>query len=531
MIRLLLLLGLSSLHVAAESGIHAAAAKAIEQLPNSSIVLGESQAGDARFTLHGAPLEPESPPKNALFEIGSISKVFTGLLLAIAVEEGHVRYQSTLKELTKIQFLDPKVGDITLLQLATHTSGLPRLPGDYPFDALEDPYADYDRKSLDTWLADAELEGDAPYDASYSNLGFGLLGDLLARSQGKTWNELIREKIAAPLNLPDTTQFPTEEQLTRLMPPRSGAKPGHQWSFAALAGAGALYSTASDLIRFGEAFLEPDQSALAKPIREVITIHSKAHGLGGPIGLGMMIHQLHGKPEFSHSGGTGGYRTHLQILPEDALVRVILINNSEGAPAALLHAKEQPDEREPIEPIQLGKEALDQLVGIYQIDNTTKFIVIRRDELLMAQLTGQPFIPLDPIEPTRFRYRGVDAELQFNQEGGEVTGLTLFQNGREIPAKRSAEEPPSITFPKPKQLNAYRGSYALGIGGVIEVTVKGNTLFAQLTNQPAFPVFKTEEDRFQYLVTEAALEFERDENGEVRGLTLHQNGKHKAAKQ
>ena len=530
-IPLLLLLALSPLCPAAESGIDAAAAQAAKAIPGACIVHGESRAGSRRFTLHGEAPGKEGDPEQALFEIGSISKVFTGLLLAIAVDEKQLSYQSTLSDLTDISFTDPAVGRITLLQLATHTSGLPRLPTGYAFDLLDDPYADYDRQKLDAWLKTASLEGEPPYDASYSNLGFGLLGDLLSRAYGKTWNELVQEKIAGPLRLTDTTQHPSAEQLGRLMPPRSGSEAGHRWRFSALAGAGALYSTASDLLRFGEAFIHPDQTPFAKPIREVTTIHSRAHGLGGPIGLGMMVRQRHGKPEFSHSGGTGGYRSHLQILPEDELIHAILINHSDSAPAALLNAADHRSEQETVDTIELDKAALDRLVGIYQIGPASKFTVIRRDELLMAQLTGQPFIALDPLTPTRFRYRGVDAELQFNPGNEKPVGLTLFQNGREIEAKRTAERPPSILFPKAAQLAAYEGNYKLGFGGVLKITARGDTLFAQLTNQPAFPVFMTEQDRFQYLVTEAALEFKRDANEEVRGLILHQNGQHEATKQ
>jgi CubicO group peptidase (beta-lactamase class C family) len=178
------------------------------------------------------------PAEKIVFEIGSISKAFTGLLLAQSVLEKKVRFDSTLRELLgKTQnYADARVGQITLLQLVTHTSGLPRLADNHA--AFADPadlYTKYDRAALSQYLEKAKLEGEGPYLESYSNLGMGLLGDMLARVHGRSWEELVRERITVvPLGMSDTTVTLSAEQAVRFIQPYAGGEknshgPSRRW--------------------------------------------------------------------------------------------------------------------------------------------------------------------------------------------------------------------------------------------------------------------------------------------------------------
>ena len=172
---------------------------------------------------------------------------------------------------------------------------------------------------------------------------------------------------------------------------------------------------------------------------------------------------------------------------------------------------------------------LDALTGVFASGPQARFTVIRRDDHLHVRLTGQPFFPVKCIGKDRFRYDAVAAELQFVREKDAVTSLVLHQNGREVPAKRSGEAP-HLEFPDAKTLDAYAGEYSLFPGKVFTISRKDDTLLAQLSGQPAVPVFATKTDWFEYDVVEAALEFQRDKSGTVTGLILHQNGKHAAKK-
>jgi len=144
---------------------------------------------------------------------------------------------------------------------------------------------------------------------------------------------------------------------------------------------------------------------------------------------------------------------------------------------------------------------------------------------LRIRLTGQPFLPVFYAGQDRFFARAVAAEFQFSRdEAGAITGLTLHQNGNEVPATRSGEAP-AIRFPTAEELAPCVGRYELAPGLIFDVTARGAQLLAKLTGQPTFPVFNTAPDRFAYDVVEAALTFERDAEGKVTAVTLHQGGR------
>ncbi|RYD36584.1 MAG: DUF3471 domain-containing protein, partial [Verrucomicrobiaceae bacterium] len=430
------------------------------------------------------------------------------------------------------RFADEKVGNITLLQLSTHTSGLPRLPGNMgpDPDSNPDPYALYDLEKMKEFLGKLALKGKPPHEASYSNLGVGLLGEMLALVHGTPWDVLVKEKVTGPLGMKDTVMVPDEDLRKRLAPPYHGDAPGHSWTFRAMAGAGALRSTAADLMIFGQAMIEPEKTPIADAIRDMMRVHAPYPGVGGDIGLGILIGRLDGDRDYMHTGGTGGYRTAFQVIPAKKSVRVILINNDNLPAEALLRAVREEKKPEVTGEVTLTEKELDAFTGIYEMGPTARFTVLRHGSVLRARLTGQPFFPVKPMGNDRFRYDVVPAELQFAREGGTVKSLTLFQNGRELPAARTEDALPVILFPAAADLAAYTGEYELAPGKILTITVKGGTAYAQLTGQPALPIFQTKPDYFELDVVKAALEFHRAEVGEVNGLTLHQSGKHKARK-
>ena len=505
-----------------------------EKLPAGCIVTGEWNGTAANYASAGKAEPDGIAAEKRVFEIGSISKVFTGLLLSEAVEEKKLRLDSSLKELLggRFKFADPKVGEITLLQLSTHTSGLPRLPdnmGPDP-DSAEDPYGDYDRKKMESFLSKVKLEGKPPYPASYSNYGVGLLGELLGEAYGKSWDALVKEKITGPLGMKDTMVVPGKDQRKRLAPPYKGKEAGHSWTFEAFAGAGALRSTAADLLVFGEALAEPEGTPMAAAIKGMLEVRAPYDDMGTQIGLGIIIGKLDGEREYLHSGGTGGYRSVLQVIPAKKSVRVVLINNDAiPAEAVLMSTRENEKPKETPE-MNLAAPELDVFTGIYEMGPNARFTVLRREEQLMVRLTGQPFLPVTPLGKDRFRYKDVAAELQFAREGEAVKSVTLFQNGRELIARRSEQKPDALIFTTAEELAPYPGEYELAPGKIFKVTQVQGTLLAELTGQPAMPVFQTKPGYFEYDVVKAALEFQKDENGKVTGLILHQNGSHPAKK-
>jgi CubicO group peptidase (beta-lactamase class C family) len=225
----------------------------------------------------GVPLDG-----NTLFEIGSITKVFTSSLLADMVARGEVKLDDPVaKYLPKTVRVPSRNGkQITLLDLATQTSGLPRLPGNLKPKDEANPYADYTVDQLYAFLSSYELTRDPGSQYEYSNLGVGLLGHALALRGGKSYEDLLVDRILRPLRMDDTRITLSPSQKARLAPGHSvSGDIVPNWDLPTLAGAGALRSTANDLLKFLAANLD----STSKPLgRELATPHVPRRDAGGP---------------------------------------------------------------------------------------------------------------------------------------------------------------------------------------------------------------------------------------------------------
>lgn len=502
-----------------------AAASFRKSVPKGCIITAESVDGATTHGEVGTPEPPDTPPQKVLFEIGSISKVFTGLLLAQAVLEEKVTPDTTLREIMggKQSFADPAVAAITLKQLATHTSGLPRLPDN--LNAARnpsDPYAAYDRPLLDAAVAKQKLKGKPPFGQSYSNYGMGLLGDLLARLYGKSWEELVVEKITKPLGMSDTVVTLSDEQQRRFAPPYNGEKKAAAWHLTALAGAGALRSSSTDLLKFGAALLSPSGTQ----IKEALELMQRPLAEDGAMGYGIMLDTVDGESVREHNGATGGYRALLQMIPGRRTVRVVLSNNASVDPSRIVSAMRNERPRTVESDKVIKAEDLGAYEGVYNMGPKMRFTVVRHGDQLWTQLTGQGFLRLYAHEKEdRFFLKAVAAELQFHRgTDGRVLSLTNHQNGRESTAMRSDKPAPPFIFHTAKELAPFAGTYELLPGRVIKVKAADGTLWAQLTGQSFLPVFQRRDNRFEYDLVEAALEFEQDKDGKMVSLKLHQNG-------
>ena len=502
--------------------------KAAADMKAGGFVTGESVEGKAQYAVIGAPLPREGlAPEKVIFEIGSISKVFTSLLLAQTVIEGKAALTDPIsKFLPPGLNLDPKVAGITLEQLATHTSGLPRLPDNLGTTDPLDPYANFTTGRLEDFLRRYHPAATPPQSMAYSNLGAGLLGHLLERIHGRPYATLLAERITGPLGLPDTVIALSPEQQTRFATPYSGSMPVKPWQMGALQGAGAIRSTAADLIKFGQALLTPTSPiypawALVRQTRATIVGDQK-------IGLAILTENRNGETVYFHDGGTGGFRSYFELAPATRRVTVVLLNNDSLQIAPYLAGKltPKPAAGDAVEEVPIEATKLAEYTGVYAITDSQRFTVIQ-DETgrLRIRLTGQPFGAVVYLGSDRFTLQRVAAEFQFSRDAsGQVDTLTLAQRGRKVPAHRTAEPAPTVIFPEPKKLLEYAGTYQLTPNVVFEIAPRGYQLFAKLTGQVAVPVFCDRPDHFVYDVVAAALTFERDEAGTVIAVVLDQDG-------
>jgi len=265
---------------------------------------------------------------DSIFEIGSVTKTFTSLILARMVAAGKVTFDEPVRELLPPGTVaKPEGAEITLLDLAIQHSGLPRMPDNFSPSDPENPYADYRAANLYKYLASQGVAKPASPPFVYSNLGVGLLGQALANRAGVTYAELLQQEIAGPLGMKDTVISLSKDQQARFIQGRGAdSRPARAWNLDALAGAGAIRSTAADMLTYLEAQLHPDKfPALASAIAQTHELRADA-GPGMRIGLNWIYSE---KPGFYwHNGGTGGYSSFAFFDPKNDCAAVVLFNQT-----------------------------------------------------------------------------------------------------------------------------------------------------------------------------------------------------------
>ncbi len=265
--------------------------------------------------------------QNAIFEIGSITKVFTSTLLAELVIEKELSLDDRVINLLpfKLERLSENQQNITLKMLANHTSGLPRLPQNImPLIALNesDPYRSYTSDELYEYLkTDFKTEFKVGEKSAYSNLGTGLLGHLLTLKTKKSYEELLQEKIFKPLGMNNSTTVLKQVPVIKLV---KGLDPQGQvvsnWNFDVLEGAGAIKSSIIDLEKFVKKHM--GNSNDYNLTQNVTHIENKQVSLG----LGWHIISQGDQKILFHNGGTGGY-TSCILINKKTQKSVIMLTN------------------------------------------------------------------------------------------------------------------------------------------------------------------------------------------------------------
>ena len=382
-----------------------------------------------------------------VFEIGSITKVFTSALLAEMVERGEVKLDDPIsKYLPKTVRVPARKGkEITLVDLATQTSGLPRLPTNLRPATIANPYADYTVANLYEFLSGHTLTRDIGTQYEYSNLGVGLLGHVLSLRAGKSYEALLEERILEPLGMHDTGITLTSSAESRMAQGfNANGEPVGRWDLPAIAGAGALRSTASDMVKFLSAALDSSSSPRGKVLARTQVSQRPADRPNNSIGLGWHIVNVFGSKLTWHNGGTGGYRAFIGLDGANRRGVVLLTNAANSPDDIAFHLLEPkvPLERPAAPPqtrtaISLPEKDLERLVGIYELAPAFRLAVTREGTTLYGQATGQGKVQLHAEAPLKFFLREVDAQITFVAGAdGKVDSMILHQGGANIPGKR-----------------------------------------------------------------------------------------------
>ena len=406
-------------------------------------VVAASLDGDRRsVTAYGQSGTDRPLDADTVFEIGSITKVFTALLFADMVLRGEVAADDPAAKFLpgSVRMPEFEGAPITLLDLATYTSGLPRMPSNFaPKDRRIPTSITRPSGSTITCRTTSSASSRGQH-YEYANLGFGLLGHVLELRAGRSYEELVVSRICAPLGMDDTRITLTNSMQQRLARGHNmGLAPVANWDFSALAGAGALRSTANDLLKFLQMCLEPGDGPVAAA-QKLALAERRPRADQRDVASGWFVASRFGDELVWKDGGTGGYATFIGYSTRTRRNCILLSNAADYASNTALGthlvnaAYPLPKLRRevPVDPAVLATYA-----GRYEISPTFILTVRPDGGRLFIQATAQSEFEVYAESETEFFYRVVDAQVSFARpEGGVAPSLTLHQNGKHMPGKR-----------------------------------------------------------------------------------------------
>ncbi len=292
--------------------------------------------------------DPSPPGENTIFEIGSITKVFTSILMCRLALEGKLDLDQPVS--FHLPGFERLPDWITPRALATHTSGLPRIPNGIKIADGANPYAGIGEKELRQWVSARKIFAPpTPGKMAYSNLGVGLLGLALGKIHGAGYREALREHVLIPLGMKDTdTVLSAENRARAAQPHGSFGREVPLWDFDALAGCGALKSTAADLILFSKAVIiaanggvEPLSQAIRNSL-EVQVPGAKPFVPDVCLGWLRVKDKETGIGIYHHDGGTGGSSSSLFICPDKNFAILCFANTKSGIVTAFRQIMSDP---------------------------------------------------------------------------------------------------------------------------------------------------------------------------------------------
>ena len=426
----------------------------VDAMPGAGVVIGLIEPdGRTRVITRGTSGRDGVPlADSTVFEIGSITKVFTAAVLADMVARGEVALDDPVAKYLPSSVRVPSMNGraITLLDLATHTSGLPRNPTNLAPADSGNPFAGYEVTQLYAFLSSFALPRAPGAEFEYSNVGFGLLGHALARRAGMPYEELVRTRLLVPLGMNGTRIALDAKQQASFA--TGHAVTGRQvgaWDLPTLAGAGAFRSTMADLLRFARANLRTDDARVGSALTAAQASRRRTPLPDMGIALGWQTSlRDDGAADFVWKDGqTGGYASFIGV--DTARQRaVVILANVAGADAldadglgllrsGIVAGNGAASVAPPNTVSTPPDSVLQTYVGEYELTPAFHMTVTLADHTLYVQATGQQRLTLTARSERTFDVVGIAARIRFDVDAsGRVTTLVLEQGGRSSPARR-----------------------------------------------------------------------------------------------
>ncbi len=528
--------------------------KRIEEGITPSIALAIIDSSGVQYFNFGKTAENgKEVDENTIYEIGSISKVFTGILLAQQVLEGDLKLEDEINSILPNDIKVPVMGDteITLGNLADHTSGLPGMPDNFAPANPNNPYADYTVDQMYEFISSYQPSRTVGSEYEYSNLAQGLLGQILAMNKNTTYEELMVRVIANPLSMNDTRIELTKSMKERLALGHSVGKVVENWDIPTLAGAGAIRSSTSDMAKF----ISANIGYVNSPLMEKMELsHQIRHDKAGEMSVAMSWHIKKGDngDVIWHNGGTGGYRTFTGFVKETGIGVVLLTNSSAGADDIGFYLLDSGSELNmPKKSVSnavlavIEDKGIDAGISYYNSIKDSEAHSLSEGEM---NAYGYQLMGSDKVEEANRVFQFIIEEFPTSSNAYDSYGESLMKLGKNDLAIKNYRK--SVALNPNNQngivslkklgddvsdlekevkvsnavLDTYIGEYELQPGFTLTVTREGNQLKAQATGQPVFDLFPKSETEFYLKVIDAQLVFNKNDAGEIDSATLLQGG-------
>jgi CubicO group peptidase (beta-lactamase class C family) len=410
----------------------------IENGDNPSIAIGIYKNNTVDYFVTGYQnMEKKTLATTAtIYEIGSITKTFTGLLLSKMVLENKVTLDTPLYAVfpDSLKLSDPEGRKVTFKDVATHTSGLHSFPLGYNPPDLQNPYAQLDRKKLYQYLSNwGTMKVGKKY--SYSNIGVGLMGEGLAIIESTPYKTLIKNEILEPLNLNHTYfDVPASQTKNFAYGYQKGKLTSH-WDLNILSPAGALKADIKDLVSYGMSYLRENKLSEAQQA----TIPTQFVSEDGKTEIG--VNWFKKESTISHGGGTYGFSAYLGIDLEKEIVVAVLTNTGDQNILDIHSHLVDPENNrlftKDAKVFVVPFSKLNTYKGIYKDSQygLTATIMVK-DNKLYGQVAGQNALEFTPIAENTFVNNEVKAQMAFKENENEITSFTLSQRGQNIVLKK-----------------------------------------------------------------------------------------------
>tara|TARA_R110002110_G_scaffold175760_5_gene379483 strand:- start:4157 stop:5812 length:1656 start_codon:yes stop_codon:yes gene_type:complete len=470
------------------------------------------------------PMKPES-----VFEIGSITKQFTAVSILMLIEQNKLSLDD---EITAFIPDYPTNGkSITVHHLLNHTSGIKSYTDMAIF--RESARTDMTPTELIDVFKNEPMDFDPGEEWQYNNSGYILLGYIIEKVSGDSYADFIQENIFDKLGMQHSyygsQSAVIPNRASGYQPSENGYKNADYLSLTLPYAAGSIMSTVDDLLIWNQAI--HNNTLISKESKEMaFTNHPLNNGKATNYGYGWQPNELNGTPSIEHGGGIFGYNTMGVYVPSENVYVAVFTNANGNSPTALavkMAALAIGKPYNQIKQISLSSAQMEKWVGTYEFDDEVLRFISLKNGNLYSQREGSETFKLIASSESTFGFEDTTNTYIFSEEDGKKVALfkdRISESKGVESAKKPTSERASITLDA-ETLKQYIGSYELQPGFVIEVSTEGDQIFAVATGQPQFEMFAEKVDRFFLKVVPATMDFNKDENGVIESLTLHQGGR------